>query len=456
MQDKQHNTPPDFDENLIEISDLTQAEQEKGQASPQKHWLSSRLTPKQRRHRLFITSGIVLIALLLLLSSIPAVREFFSQPGLTTDSASQSNLYTLPALPGWGQFHLDGHTLISPTERSLTLTPGKHTLEWQGEPFTPLACTITVPTTERSQDPNACQVKQTIGNQQKAVNLITFPQHLSLQQLPPAERASLQKATQQFLDTRRSSDTVQPGELYAYNSHDKVKKATRPLQATQRFILDTDASKEGQCLQPSLGPNCKLDEQDCRLFCTLPFPIQDASGQNAASYTQEGWNVGATIRVQWQYTLPGSQQLYKTAADNTDGEQYLIILLITREQGKWKVAFHPQRFSGFGDPNCTPAMGRIFSEAQYKTIEKTNQSASWTFFSGEIAARGCLAAAQLSSSTLQPVLPSNTADAYILYRFGVLLAADDAAHRLWPHLPLANAQQKEIVSDIAANPAFTT
>jgi hypothetical protein len=42
--------------------------------------------------------------------------------------------------------------------------------------------------------------------------------------------------------------------------------------------------------------------------------------------------------------------------------------------------------------------------------------------------------------------------ANVLYRFGVLYAANDAAHRLLPSLPLVDAHDQQIASQIATQP----
>ncbi len=39
--------------------------------------------------------------------------------------------------------------------------------------------------------------------------------------------------------------------------------------------------------------------------------------------------------------------------------------------------------------------------------------------------------------------------AYCLHRFGVLLAANDLAHRLWPYLPLADANEQHLAQQMA-------
>jgi hypothetical protein len=41
--------------------------------------------------------------------------------------------------------------------------------------------------------------------------------------------------------------------------------------------------------------------------------------------------------------------------------------------------------------------------------------------------------------------------AYCLHRFGVLLAVNDAAHRLWPFLPVADAYERQVVQQLIAH-----
>jgi hypothetical protein len=53
-----------------------------------------------------------------------------------------------------------------------------------------------------------------------------------------------------------------------------------------------------------------------------------------------------------------------------------------------------------------------------------------------------------SSSSLTP--PPSSQVAYCLHRFGVLLAVNNLAHRLWPFLPVANAYEKRLAQQLAA------
>jgi hypothetical protein len=41
--------------------------------------------------------------------------------------------------------------------------------------------------------------------------------------------------------------------------------------------------------------------------------------------------------------------------------------------------------------------------------------------------------------------------AYCLYRFGLLLAANDRAHEIWPHMLLADGYERNLAQQLAAS-----
>jgi hypothetical protein len=72
---------------------------------------------------------------------------------------------------------------------------------------------------------------------------------------------------------------------------------------------------------------------------------------------------------------------------------------------------------------------------------------AWDSISAPNTAEGCLLIGGPSNGN-GPVGPT----ANVLYRFGVLYAANDAAHRLLPSLPLVDAHDQQIASQIATQP----
>jgi hypothetical protein len=48
-------------------------------------------------------------------------------------------------------------------------------------------------------------------------------------------------------------------------------------------------------------------------------------------------------------------------------------------------------------------------------------------------------------------IAANAPQANILYRFGVLLAANSFAHRWWPNLPVVNSYEQAIANQLIAS-----
>lgn len=83
-----------------------------------------------------------------------------------------------------------------------------------------------------------------------------------------------------------------------------------------------------------------------------------------------------------------------------------------------------------------------------ETVNGQNDLLSWQYLAGKNSATGCLAKGSLLNNyTPVPTLPAPQ----LLYRFGVLLAANPAAHRYWPDLPVANSYEQGIAKQLGAS-----
>src|SRR5206468_3777846 len=113
-------------------------------------------------------------------------------------------------------------------------------------------------------------------------------------------RTSLSHAAQSLLDTLQSTEVVRPGERYvlAEDAH-QIQTARTPLQATLHFLLDTDTRVPVSCSGLSLGEDCTIGDQDCRLFCTPLWPKTPGPA----------WDIAAIFHTTWQYTTPDGQPL---------------------------------------------------------------------------------------------------------------------------------------------------
>ncbi len=434
----------------IEISDLPGAEDS---ILPVKRIsLKPRYSPHQRRKQVAITTGVVLVALLALLGSWPPIQQLIVAriPGLSnTSTALSSDYFYFQTLPSWGTFFFDGKPLSRMPalndDPPVRLPAGKHVLEWRATPFQSMSCTLLVPSDPERQ---TCDVRFSGSNAYvPSASLVSFPQTLSLNQLSPSQRGALVKAAQGLLDTLQSSTTVQPGEFYTYNQSIQPRQATKPLTARVRFLLDIDTARPARCDGLRFGPACSFAGNDCRNFCTLPWP-------QSGDVTSEGWHAAAIVRPTWIYAAADGHVIAPPQGVDTSGDQQFIMLHITWQAGQWHVTFHPQGASSFDDPNCISTMGSIMTKPSYNSTAQ--QRIVWTFSSISNRSSGCLATAMLHDGDNLQTAPVQMPAAYILQRFGVLMAVNDTAHRLWPNLPLADDYARSVAQDITRNAAFVS
>jgi len=429
-----------------------------------------RFLARRRGLQLGVTTSVVVLVVLMILASTAPVREvvgsIFTGPTPTPSPAPglQNDLFYFKASPSWGYLTIDGHVVSHLPRMSvdppLRLLPGQHVLVWRAAAFLAQRCTITVPT---KPGVDSCRYDPPIevGNGSFA-SIITFSE--SLKMLPPTQRALLIQAVQAEF-TMHYSEMVQPGEPYALSyaiadaGHNPCRLtlpvvlcyaiAAQPLKATLSFQLDMDTSQNAPC---TISGSCSLGEQDCRLFCDA----SDVVGPMWYSMSAPAeWNVIVMVRPLWQFTTLDGQVIAHDQADTFiagQGNDYFVTLNTVWGNPGWSILppFSNSQFP-FGDPVCDSAA----NDTQTMQIEALNNSGMQ--IQVQYPSRTALAAGCLVTITQQPVPsssltpPSSSQVAYCLHRFfGVLLAVNSLAHRLWPFLPVANAYEKWLAQQLAA------
>jgi hypothetical protein len=390
----------------------------------------------------------VLAALLLLLDDTFGVSDSIHSLIFPRALAPASSLFYFQTKPSWGTISLDGHRLAHlpqvGTESPLQLTKGTHQVVWQTEPFPSMTCSLIVPPVQGLQ---TCPVYPVIHPNRFTPSALvaTPPKAFSLHLLAPGQQQALMLAAQEQLDTLQSTDIVQAGEVYRSNaSETAVKPASRPLQASLRFLLDTDTSRAARCqgitLSQSGDPLCFIAQNDCRLFCTIEWPT------NGATDTQPYWDVAAIVRTLRMYIPPETET--PPQGESTETQQF-VAFRIGWDQETWHVSFHQQGESFFDDPNCHDMISTLVTDPRY---QNTTQS-HWTYTSGSNRAQGCVAVMRPNDSTQVSSTPPET---ILLERFGVLLAASPTASQRWPELPKASEHERDHAKEIIGHPAFVS
>jgi hypothetical protein len=458
MQDQQGNGHGD--DFHVEVSESRAAEptDEGRRPSAPRSPLERRLTPRQRAVRIGSTAGVVVLALLVLVASIPSVRDITRRlvvgPTATPTLLPEIDLfYMLPNPPGT-RVLVDGRPLQRlplPGTPPLLFTRGQHLIQWISNsfPLAPLQCVLTVP---RSQQ-NTCPVSPgyilpanlvppgSPDNQPSVIDL-----HETLASLPTSQATALTAAIKAALGPTTASAIVQPGEAYFYYQPGvagHAVTATQPLRATVMLRLDAPGALGGCVLTPGSIQPCRAPDQDCSEICTLPGAAADST-----------WLAGALVSTYWSYATlngkPVAQNIGELGLNN-----HLAVLLITYGADGWNVTpviGHDAALPATDDLLCDPArnwltQGPLSSVMQQRSQESApHVTVSYT--SDSAITDGCLVSISGISETGTPTTESSPA--LFLLRFGVLLAANAEASALWPALPSADASEKMIAQQLAS------
>lgn len=402
------------------------------------------------RMRLVINLSIWTLLLIVIIVAVSPARDALinhfrsSAPPPEATIAPGDNLFFIQAIPQ-GNIYIDGHVLAHPPTvegKPLRLSEGRHQILWKADPFEPLSCVITIPS---SIGNGQCNYESPTSYANGDARLITFEPTLA--DLSPAQKNALIAHIQTLLQTLTSTSIVEPGEQYIGTSAADVPAvltATRTLKATLSFHLDTNPASSNSCTT-GFGDDCSLDGQSCLQLCNTVATNTDPLYGTLT--TGNNVNLLALFYSLWTYTTLDGHFVAQNQADalpvlaNTD---HSLFVHVTWNKNGWHVNLITENNVFFETPgNAHPAcasLNNIIHAETYQSVPEAG-SVSWKLFAGTDPAVGCLGVVTPDGSQ-QPT-------AYCLYRFGVLLAANDAAHRYFPVLPLADASEQGIASAIA-------
>lgn len=434
--------------------------------------LDARHTWRWRATRGAGAAAAVLLAVLLLVTLVPALRtgaesslHAFAPTPSETLAPGSDRFYFSASVP-WTAVSLDGHVVTPPWigyDPPLALPRGLHQLEWHADPFLPQRCLLSVPYSAS----NTCSRASYYGNQpsQPAVNLVLLDE--SLATLPVAPQAAvlggLRAATSDL------SDVVQPGEAYVAGDGPSLfdTVATQPLRATLRFTLDLATARPtgGVGASCQLSDICPFTPQNCAQLCTLGAltlqPLQSAG----VPVGKQTWYVVAFARLGWDIVTLTGRGVATDAPISPGGlaiAEFPLLFALSWNGLTW----HAQSLTG---PDAgailrpfNEVIGTIAGSGSSSLVEPgcaampdyvgptavVSNYATARFISAPNPAQGCLAVVTPGGSAANPA-PADRA-AWYLYRFGVLLAANDLAHQMSPRLPRADASEHALAAQLAA------
>ncbi len=398
-----------------------------------------------------------MLAILLILFSIAPIRQFLIPAPVQTTFD-----YRLNANPPWGHLFVDGH-LVKISSNTVfplfSLTRGKHTLLWRADPFSPQQCVIMVPVGSGIDTCKHPAIPPASGGTD---SYISFPTDLAL--LSTEQSTALLQATQAAFDRKQSSEMVRAGDLYAQTAEATgpnlpsctvlqiaalcLANASQPLKATLSLQLDTTTWSRVSCA----GGACASNGQNCHIFCD---PFLYAAPDIHVPPTL--WQATVYVQLFWRFaTLDGRVVVDNQADTFIRGQQndIAVPLNITWDGRHWGVSMSMTGNNAYSsNPVCDAAMGDLYNleNAVPATTGQETQT-SMNAIQGTTFASGCLIEFKLQTGA--SLLPTPTSSpplvAYILQRFGVLLAVNSAAHTLFPFLPVASAYEKQLAQQWAA------
>jgi hypothetical protein len=160
------------------------------------------------------------------------------------------------------------------------------------------------------------------------------------------------------------------------------------------------------------------------------------------------WTIVAHVIVTWRYTQPnGNIALDHAPAATPERHQRVRQPLAVRWNGSWQVSVTAAS-ARVPTPLCAVATSLLAEQLTPSSATPELASYAWYDLGARNPADGCLLLG--GSSTANG--PPTGATVNVLYRFGLLYAANDAAHRLLPGLPLLDAHGQALAAQIAAQP----
>ncbi len=228
---------------------------------------------------------------------------------------------------------------------------------------------------------------------------------LGLEDLPPDQQAAVRSIITSQVFTLHQQTTVPTGDYYAaavdQNGKITSRRATRPLQAELSLVSPLGIPGNASLL-------CKSD-----LTCPGPVPLQFSPAPPA-----DGWLIGIATAVRWRFTTSGGQVMGEAT--------YLSFSIVYRyltygATSGWRLDEITARMiaeqNELGNQDCV-AGGNI--------LETLRQDRGFSYQVGT-SIEGCILTLNTGAASQET----------FLWRFGVLLAVDQAAHLAFPALPVA-------------------
>ncbi|HEX6542536.1 MAG TPA: hypothetical protein VF040_12330, partial [Ktedonobacterales bacterium] len=409
-----------------------------------------RLPVRTRRMRAVAIGSIVLLAVVIVALVDPAVRlsittALHPPPAPSPTLLPDANLIFLESGAPWSTYSLDGQKpsplsqlAMHRSSTWLRLARGRHTLRVTQPPFPSLTCTISVPAARGDTCPIVGpQASPTgyFGSQSSPTpNSRVVDLGARFDRLSPADAAALLDTVRTILPAANELITIIPGDHYLADDGTVMVARTRLQSTLQLDLASPDRSV------PS-------DSARCQALCDELTSSQSGSGM--AGF----WSLVVVARGSWRISASDGQIIAAHAplwpnasayASIPAEAHYLRTRLLVDWNGGWQVANGPD-FRPVDPPTLCDIAAQMTGILLGTSPQLDTSSMNVQDGQGIYAGHGCVVTLTLSD-------PSATGPLAVYYHVGALLAANDAAHRAFPGLPVASANEQAQARAILGRP----
>jgi hypothetical protein len=288
-----------------------------------------------------------------------------------------------------------------------------------------LRCTLSVPAAPRDTCPIDPQVIDYLVSDGPYTRLLDL--RGTVDRLPAAQANALADATQRALDAAaaRGQGVLAPGDHYL-GADAQMTVAGERLTAEPTYTLARD-------LQPT-------PDGHCAILCSDVAPWAQTSADE--------WQLNAYADISWRYRGADGQVVL---ADGPPGppsarQAGTVQVGVRRVDGSWQVRLIPtipQGLPARGPLTCVIGahyLDVLRASPDQTTISLTDHAYLWPASSSS-PKLGCVFG---GGRTFDDQGNPTGAVALVLYRYGALLAVNDEARRVFPHIPLASAHERAL------------
>lgn len=314
-------------------------------------------------------------------------------------------------------------TVSAPT---FVLDRGRHTIEYRAALFNTFRCVVSVPAAPDDMCPLAQSPYDLVPGLGVArlLDLQARPERLPLDQL-----TALRQTIETALNAGAPAATLAPGERYLLPDG-SIRTASAPLRAELVYRVNRDPSVR---LPANTGPCVGLCATYGTVFLNGQPPLPEGS-----------WAIAVNLALTWRYTTAdGSLVLDDAPGAPKVRDAHALYVLSVRWEGRWVVS----DLANARGMVCDAPMQAPGVSAAAQTGVPDMAGYYWHPYQAHPASEGCLAAGaqEAVGGDYEPVGPT----ALVLYRFGLLLAANALAHQLFPSLPQATAAERALARSLA-------